>query len=254
MKQYAVIYADPPWQYRVYSTKHRTRGAELHYPTMCLEEIKALPVESLAARDCVLFLWATMPNLREAMEVIEAWGFTYKTVAFVWVKQNKLADSLFWGMGYWTRSNAELCLLATRGHPKRRSTRVHQVLLSHVEEHSRKPREVRERIEELMGRLPRIELFAREKAPGWDAWGNEIQSDISLERREANGLCSGPAGPGEGEKQGAVQPDQAAAPVLRGSRGPGDPVLSADEESTGKHALGMPHDADRAAVFPAGHV
>ena len=163
MKQYAVIYADPPWQYRVYSTKNRTRGAELHYPTMCLEEIKALPVESLAARDCVLFLWATMPNLREAMEVIEAWGFTYKTVAFVWVKQNKNADSLFWGMGYWTRSNAELCLLATRGHPKRLSTRVHQVVLSHVEEHSRKPREVRERIEELMGRLPRIELFARER-------------------------------------------------------------------------------------------
>ena len=228
MKKYAVIYADPPWRYNVYSRKNQTRGADLHYPTMTLEEIKSLPVQRLAQKDCILFLWATMPNLQDAMEVIKAWGFTFKTVAFVWIKQNRVADSLFWGMGYWTRSNAELCLLATRGHPKRMSNRVHQVVVSHVEEHSRKPAEVRTRIEALVGNLPRIELFAREKVPGWDAWGNEIKSDIELERRREDGLCSGPTGPGESKEQSNVQSDKAAASLLRRSRDPGSTVLSAD--------------------------
>lgn len=94
---------------------------------------------------------------------MEAWGFVYKTVAFVWIKKNKKADSLFWGMGYWTRANAELCMLATAGQPKRRSASVHQVILSPIEEHSKKPDVVRERIVELLGDLPRVELFARQK-------------------------------------------------------------------------------------------
>ena len=111
---------------------------------------------------------------------MEAWGFTFKTVAFVWVKQNRKSDPLFWGMGYWTRANAELCLLATRGHPKRAAKDVHQVIISHVEKHSRKPDEMRKRIERLMGDQPRIELFAREKSSGWDVWGNEVDSDIEL--------------------------------------------------------------------------
>ena len=140
----------------------------------------ALPVSELAAKDCTLFMWVTFPCLQEAFQVLEAWGFTYKTVAFVWVKQNRISDSLFWGMGYWTRANAELCLLATRGHPKRAAKDVHQVIISHVEKHSRKPDEVRKRIERLMGDQPRIELFAREKSPGWDVWGNEVDSDIEL--------------------------------------------------------------------------
>lgn len=111
---------------------------------------------------------------------MEAWGFVYKTVAFVWIKKNKKADSLFWGMGYWTRANAELCMLATAGQPKRRSASVHQVILSPIEEHSKKPDVVRERIVELLGDLPRVELFARKKTEGWDAWGNEIESDFSM--------------------------------------------------------------------------
>ena len=111
---------------------------------------------------------------------MKAWGFTYKSVAFVWIKQNRKSDALFWGMGYWTRANAEICLLATRGHPKRVARNVHQVIFSHIEEHSKKPDEARRRIEQLMGDVPRIELFARRTSPGWDVWGNEVQSDISF--------------------------------------------------------------------------
>ena len=122
----------------------------------------------------------TIPCLLEGLSVLKAWGFTYKTVGFVWVKQNRKADSLFWGMGYWTRSNVELCILATKGHPKRINAAVHQVIVSHIEEHSKKPQEARERIVSLMGDLPRIELFARQSTPGWDVWGNEVDSSISF--------------------------------------------------------------------------
>ena len=118
--------------------------------------------------------------LQEVWTLIEAWGFTYKTVAFIWIKQNRKSDSLFWGMGFWTRSNAEICLLATKGHPKRGSAKVHQIIMSHVEEHSKKPEEARKRIELLMGDVPRVELFARRTSPGWDVWGNEVTSPISL--------------------------------------------------------------------------
>ena len=117
---------------------------------------------------------------------MRAWGFSYKTVAFVWIKQNRKSDSLFWGMGHWTRANAEFCMLATKGRPKRRSAGVHQVILSHIEEHSKKPDEARRRIVELMGDLPRIELFARQKTDGWDVWGNEVACDIALTGGEPN--------------------------------------------------------------------
>ena len=173
-KKYDVIYADPPWAYGAYSKKGQGRSAESHYPTMCIEDIKALPIGKLAKKDCTLFMWATFPCLKEALAAIEAWGFTYKTVAFVWVKQNRKNDNLFTGMGYWTRANAEICILATRGHPKRVDAGVRQVILSHIEEHSKKPDEVRGRIVRLMGDLPRIELFARQSPEGWDVWGNEV--------------------------------------------------------------------------------
>ena len=116
------------------------RSAESHYPTMGIDEIRALPVAELAEKDCALFLWVTIPCLLEGLSVLQAWGFQYKTIAFVWIKQNKKADSLFWGMGYWTRSNAEFCILATRGSPKRQSAGVHQVIVSHIEEHSKSRR------------------------------------------------------------------------------------------------------------------
>lgn len=148
---------------------------------MPTEEIKALNVQDLADNDCVLFLWATFPKLKDALDVIKAWGFTYKTVAFVWIKLSPSSTKIFWGLGSWTRSNAEICLLATKGHPKRISPRVHQVIISHIEEHSKKPEEARRRIVALMGDLPRIELFARQSPTGWDVWGNEVNSDIIME-------------------------------------------------------------------------
>lgn len=185
MKKYSVILADPPWAFRAWSDKGKGRSAEQHYPTMRLEDIKALPVADLAAGDCVLFLWATFPMLREALEVAEAWGFVYKTVAFTWVKENRKSPGLFWGLGYWTRANAEVCLLATRGSPKRQSAAVHQVILSPVERHSKKPDEVRERIAALMGDVPRVELFARQETPGWDVWGNEVECSPGLASRLA---------------------------------------------------------------------
>lgn len=180
MKKYGIIYADPPWHYRVYSKKGAGRSAESHYPTMTIEEIQALPVSELADKDCALFMWITFPLLKESLSVLSAWGFKFKTIAFVWIKQNRKSDSLFWGMGYWTRANAEFCVLATKGKPKRMAKNVHQVIISHIEEHSKKPDEARRRIVRLMGDLPRIELFARQKSAGWDVWGNEVESDIIL--------------------------------------------------------------------------
>ena len=180
MKQYNILYCDPPWQYFVWKGKGKGRSAEHHYGTMPVSDICALPVERIAAPDSALFLWVTCPCLPYAFDVLDAWGFTYKTAAFVWIKKNKKADSLFWGLGHWTRANAEICLLATKGSPKRISKSVRQLIVSPVEEHSKKPDEVRDRIVQLFGDVPRVELFARQRAEGWDAWGNEIEPDIIL--------------------------------------------------------------------------
>lgn len=180
MKKYKCIMADPAWEYRVWSKKGQGRSAENHYPTMKLSDICALPVADLADTDCALFLWVTFPTLEQSFEVLRAWGFTYKTVAFCWCKQNKKSPGFFTGLGHYTRANAEICLLAVKGSPKRISKSVRQLIVSPIERHSKKPDEVRERIVQLFGDVPRIELFARERAAGWDAWGNETQSDIIL--------------------------------------------------------------------------
>lgn len=184
-KQYSIIYADPPWTYQTWSGKGKEKkSAENHYECMSREAIQKLPVKELAADDCVLFLWVTFPCLEEGLELIKKWGFTYKTCGFTWVKRNRKRDSFFWGLGYWTRANAELCLLATRGNPKRVSRGVHQICDARIREHSRKPDEIRERIVQLCGDLPRIELFARQRVAGWDCWGNETNKFESERRRE----------------------------------------------------------------------
>ena len=173
-KKYNIIYADPPWSY---TQKRLSGAAEHHYHTMGIDELCALPVADIAAEDSTLFLWATFPQLPEALRLIKAWGFTYKTVAFVWLKLNRKSYTWFYGLGFWTRGNAEICLLATKGKPHRNSNSVHQFIISPLREHSQKPDEAREKIIELMGDLPRIELFARETAPGWDCWGNEVPKE-----------------------------------------------------------------------------
>jgi len=178
-KRYSIIYADPPWLYNDTLGGNAKMGA-MPYPTMTLDQIKQLPIAAITNRDAILFLWATMPKLREAFETIEAWGFIYKTCGFCWVKQNPLGSGIFAGLGRWVQGNAELCLLATHGHPHRISKSVKQIIITPRSKHSVKPSEVRERIIQLMGDVPRIELFARQKTPGWDVWGNEVTSDIRL--------------------------------------------------------------------------
>ena len=178
-KKYNIIYADPPWSYRDKALAGN-RGACCKYPVMSIEDICKLNIKEIVADNCVLFIWVTMPKLNECFDVIKSWGFEYKTCAFTWVKKNKKSDSWFWGMGSWTRANAELCLLATKGKPTRVSAKVHSIIDTPIEEHSKKPDIVRDKIVELCGDLPRIELFARQKTEGWDVWGNEVESDINL--------------------------------------------------------------------------
>ena len=202
-KKYQIIYADPPWTFKTYSEKGKEKkSAELHYDCMKIEDIYKMPVQDLAdEKECILFLWVTNPMLKQGLETIEQWGFEYKTVGFSWFKKNKIADSWFWGLGYWTRQNTEQCLIATRGKPQRVDKGVLQVIdeyfpydsddfgkdffpydtkqiVTRIEGHSRKPAIVREKIVQLMGDVPRIELFARGSIPGWDVWGNEAENPI----------------------------------------------------------------------------
>ncbi len=179
VNEYQIIYADPPWTYQDIAAAGE-RGAGFKYPLLSHSDLCALPVPALAAPDCALFLWVTMPKLNECFDLLKAWSFEYKTVAFTWVKTNKNSMGLFWGMGRWTRANAELCLLATRGKPHRVNADIQQVVMSDVLDHSHKPPIVRELIVRLMGDVPRIELFARRKVDGWDAWGNEVKCDVEM--------------------------------------------------------------------------
>lgn len=164
--KYSLIYADPPWRYD--HSKTDSRRVENQYPTMELDAIRSLPVADVAADDCVLFLWATSPKLAEAMTVIEAWGFTYRTCA-VWDKQ-------VIGMGYYFRQQHELLLVATRGEPAAPDESVRESSVIHARrgEHSAKPIEVYELIERMYPTVPRVELFARETREGWSSWGNQI--------------------------------------------------------------------------------
>ena len=171
--KYDIIYADPPWRYDNPKNNDPAMGG-ITYPTMSLEDICNMPIHNIASKNCILFLWATMPKLREALEVIKAWGFNYKTCAFCWVKQNPSGNGIYSGLGHWTNGNAELCLLATKGAPKRVSKNVKQIVLAPRGRHSAKPPEVRNRIVQLIGDISRIELFAREEPEGWDCFGNEI--------------------------------------------------------------------------------
>jgi N6-adenosine-specific RNA methylase IME4 len=184
-RRFNVIYADPPWEFKVYSGKGKQRSAERYYDTSSLEAIAALPIKQLAADDCYLFLWGVWPENPGALDIVKAWGFEFKTAGFVWVKTAPSAASvgldgsgLHWGMGYHTRANTEFCLLATRGSPLRTGKDVHQVVVAPVMEHSEKPEEVRRRIERLtIG--PYLELFARHPVPGWTVWGNEIGDELA---------------------------------------------------------------------------
>lgn len=186
-KHFACILADPPWAFRTFSGENMTphRCAEDHYPTMELDELKALPVGEVAADDCALFLWIVGSHLEESIELARAWGFAFKADAFYWAKQRLIAADqidLFtgdiaeprMGFGYWTRKQVEPCWLFTRGNPKRISKGVRQLIVEPRREHSRKPEGQYGRIEALVDG-PRLELFARHQRLGWTAWGNDIE-------------------------------------------------------------------------------
>lgn len=198
-RRYGAILMDPPWQFKTFSAKGRGRcpdgpvtrneqrqnSPERHYKTMAMDDIRGLPVPDLAARDCVLFLWAVDPMIPEAIDLGRHFGFAYKTVAFYWAKlrregstrhllHNEPAHKLFpMGTGYWTRANPEVCLLFAKGKPRRLSADVRKLMLSPRREHSRKPDEIYDRIESLVAG-PYLEMFARQRRGGWDAWGNEV--------------------------------------------------------------------------------
>lgn len=183
-KKYQIIYADPPWSY--FNGGVPQAGVNAQYPTMNLEDIKALRVSEISDTPSVLLLWATFPQLQEALEVMKAWGFKYKTLGFSWLKTNK-DGSPFFGIGYYAKSNQEVCLLGVRGnaHSLVKSNKVSSVVITEKTKHSVKPEIVRGKIIELFGDLPRVELFARKRAEGWDAWGNEVESNIDLSTNKA---------------------------------------------------------------------
>lgn len=168
---FGLIMADPPWSYEMRSERGYGRAPEAHYRTMDLAAIKALPVEMLAAEDCLLWLWALGPQLPQALEVISAWGFTFKTSGH-WAKVGASGKQHF-GTGYILRNAGEPFILATRGAPKT-SRSVRSVVIAPVREHSRKPDEAFVSAERLMPESRRLELFSRQRRAGWSSWGDEV--------------------------------------------------------------------------------
>lgn len=182
MSKYQVIYADPPWAYRQKqinfqsydSGKKYENDVTEHYSTMSNADIANLKVSEIADTDCLLFLWVTSPNLDAGIETGKAWGFEFKTVAFVWDKQRT-------NYGFYTLSQIELCLVFKKGRiPKRAATNIRQFLSEKVGEHSTKPEEIRKRIEAMWPTQAKIELFARKVTSGWDVWGNQVENNIEI--------------------------------------------------------------------------
>jgi N6-adenosine-specific RNA methylase IME4 len=201
-EKYRVAYADPPWTFDTYSAKGKGRSQEAYYSTMPVSAIAALPVKEMMADDSVLLLWVSKPMLPRAFEVIEAWGFSYRTNGFLWVKLTKNSNGaedlsrvrFHFGLGFWTRANPEQCLLATRGNPKRIGRNVPELVVSPVREHSRKPDEVYDLVERLVAG-PYIELFARRHRPNWDvAFSPEADSGPGKRRWASGSYPGGSAG------------------------------------------------------------
>lgn len=185
-RKYKALYIDPPWYFRTYSDKGRSKTPDAHYECMKLEDVKALPVADYADDDCAMFIWTMDSTLDQCFELINHWGFTYKTVGFYWVKTYAKSKKFCYGMGHWTRGNPEMCLLATKGKPKRLEGGIPKLCVADRGEHSVKPIEVRNRIERLVDG-PYLEIFGREVGDKWDAVGNELViPDIEKEIEDGN--------------------------------------------------------------------
>ena len=187
IKKYSIIYMDPPWEYnkRPNNTKSGL-GAMGHYGTMTMQEIKALPISDLAAENCAVFMWCTHPKLDQQIQLFRHWGFRFCTCAFMWIKTTK-AGKPYFGVGHYTKHNSEPCYLGVKGKMTVKSNFVSQIIIQPQYRgekgkiiHSKKPEIVREKIVELFGDLPRLEMFARDTTDGWDVWGNEVEDRIDI--------------------------------------------------------------------------
>ena len=194
MKKYQIVYADPPWHFSggirsskkidgkyQYYTPDTTVGSGKYKSTMSNDDIVALPISTITDDDCVLFMWTTDAHLPVALEVMKSWGLPYKTIAFVWNKKEKSGKQVCY-YGKWTMKGTEICLLGAKGKINSliKSRKIRGLVEATRGKHSEKPGEVRKRIEDMFGDIPKIELFARQKVEGWDCWGNEVESDIDL--------------------------------------------------------------------------
>ena len=182
-KKYNIIYADPPWHYGSKSAVNNTTGSAIkplsdHYRTMSLQELKNMPIKNMTKDDAACFMWVTDSHIDEALEVLRSWGFAYKTIAFNWVKTTSKGNYCK-NVAPWTMKSSEICLLGIKGRMTKykQANNIESLVISQRTQHSQKPNEVRKRIEDLFGDLPRIELFARQKTDGWDVWGDEIIDD-----------------------------------------------------------------------------
>ena len=184
-RKYNIILADPPWHY---GCKHYQDGnremkhINEQYKTLSIKEIKQLPINKIVDKDCACFMWVTDSHLEFGLEVLKSWGFKYKTIAFNWIKKTSKGNTCV-NFAPWTLKSSEICILGMKGSMGKfkNSNKVRQLIEAERTKHSKKPDEAKHRIVELFGDLPRVELFAREKTKGWDVWGNEVDSDISLD-------------------------------------------------------------------------
>ena len=182
-KKYNIIYADPPWHYGSKSAVNNTTGSAIkplsdHYSTMSLQELKNMSIKNMTKDDAACFMWVTDSHIDEALEVLRSWGFAYKTIAFNWIKTTSKGNYCK-NVAPWTMKSSEICLLGIKGRMTKykQANNIESLVIAQRTQHSQKPNEVRKRIEDLFGDLPRIELFAREKTDGWDVWGDEIVDD-----------------------------------------------------------------------------
>ena len=190
MKKYKIIYADPPWHYGSKSAVNNTSGSEIkplsdHYNTMSLAELKLLPIAEITDKDAACFMWVTDSHLDEAIEIFKAWGFKYKTIAFNWVKTTNKGNYCK-NVAPWTMKSSEICLLGTKGvmTKYKQVNNIESLVIAERTKHSRKPEEVRKRIELLFGDIPRLEMFARQASDGWDVFGNEAPNSIIINQKD----------------------------------------------------------------------
>lgn len=173
-EKYKVIYLDPPWEFKSWSKKGEEKSAQNHYSCMSFDDLKQLPISKIGCKNSIMFMWATSPLIPKQIEIMEYWGYSFKTFGFTWVKTNKVSPSYFIGLGYYTRSNPEYCLIGVKGsigRPKNKS--ISSIISSPIRQHSRKPDHIHGLIESMYDG-PYIELFARTDRNGWDVWGNEV--------------------------------------------------------------------------------